>query len=174
MFYLSFGFFQYERALSAATQLANSRGHNAERMTLKPSFGNLILWKSIYQYDGAFYVDAIRTAQKTTWCLGETIKIFNYQNHLPNLGKDSQQRKDIERFRWFSQDYLGFIKEENLVTDIRYSMIPNQIEPMWGLIIDDQRSINEHAIWWTSRDLDQSQIDLFKGMLTGKICNNLE
>ena len=69
---------------------------------------------------------------------------------------------------------MGFIKEENLVTDIRYSMIPNQIEPMWGLIIDDQRSINEHAIWWTSRDLDQGQIDLFKGMLTGKICNNLE
>ena len=32
--YLSFGFFQYERALSAAMQLANSRGHNAERMTL--------------------------------------------------------------------------------------------------------------------------------------------
>ena len=171
--YLSFGFFQYERALSAATQLANSRGHNAERMTLKPSFGNLILWKSIYQYDEAFYVDAIRTAQKTTWCLGESIKIFNYQNHLPNLDKDSQQRKDIERFRWFSQDYLGFIKEENLVTDIRYSMIPNQIEPMWGLIIDDQRSINEHAIWWTSRDLDQSQIDLFKDMLNGKNCGDL-
>ena len=75
--YLSFGFFQYERALSAAIQLANSRGHNAERMTLKPSFGNLILWKSIYQYEEAFYVDAIRSAQTTTWCLGETIKIFN-------------------------------------------------------------------------------------------------
>ena len=94
--------------------------------------------------------------------------------YLPNIYKNSQQRKDIERFRWFSQDYLGFIKEENLVTDIRYSMIPNQIEPMWGLIIDDQRSINEHAIWWTSRDLDQSQIDLFKDMLTGKKCNNIE
>ena len=172
--YLSFGLFQYERALSAAMKLANSRGHNAERMTLKPSFGNLILWKSIYQYEEAYYVDAIRTAQSITWCLGETIKIFNYQNHLPSLDKDSQQRKDIERFRWFSQDYLGFIKEENLVIDIRYSMIPNQIEPMWGLTIDDQRSINEHAVWWTSRDLDQSQIDLFKDMLTGKKCNNLE
>ena len=53
-------------------------------------------------------------------------------------------------------------------------MIPNQIKPMWGLIIDDQRSINDHAIWWTSRDLDQSQIDLFKDMLSGKKCNSLE
>jgi len=173
-FYLSLGFVQYERASLAAIELAESRGHVAERMTLKPSFGNLILWKSIYQYEEDFYVDAIRTVLSTTWCLGENIKVFNYEYHLPNLNKDSQQGKDIERFRWFSQDYLGYNKEKNLVTDIRYSMIPNQIAPMWGLVIDDMRDINEHAIWWTSRDLKQSQLDLFKEMLSGKKCRNLK
>ena len=171
-FYLSLGFVQYERALSAAIELANERGHNAERLTLKPSFGNLILWKSIYQHQETFYVDAIRTARSSTWCLGESIRAFDYQYHLPNLEKESQQKKDIERFRWFSQDYLGYDKEKNIVTDIRYSMIPNQIAPMWGLVIDDQRDINEHAIWWTSRSLDQSQLDLFKDMLKGKKCGN--
>jgi len=171
-FYLSLGFVQYERALSTAIELANSRGHNAERLTLKPSFGNLILWKSIYQHEEKFYVDAIRTVRSSTWCSGENIRMFDYQYHLPSLDKDSQQRKDIERFRWFSQDYLGFDKEENLVTDVRYSMIPNKIAPMWGLVIDDQKDINEHAIWWTSRSLDQSQLDLFKGMLSGKKCRN--
>ncbi len=171
-FYLSLGFVQYERALSAANELAESRGHNAERLTLKPSFGNLILWKSIYQHEQNFYVDAIRTVQSSTVCLGESIKIFNYQQHLPGLDKESQQAEDVERFRWFSQDYLGFDDEKNLVTDIRYSMLPNQIEPMWGLVIDDQRDINEHAIWWTGRDLDQSQLSLFKEMLSGKKCRN--
>ena len=171
-FYLSLGFVQYERALSTAIELAHSRGHNAERLTLKPSFGNLILWKSIYQHEEKFYVDAIRTVRSSTWCSGENIRMFDYQYHLPSLDKDSQQRKDIERFRWFSQDYLGFDKEENLVTDVRYSMIPNQIAPMWGLVIDDQQDINEHAIWWTSRSLDQSQLDLFKEMLSGKKCRN--
>ena len=173
-FYLSLGFVQYERALSAAIELAESRGHVAERMTLKPSFGNLILWKSIYQYEEDFYVDAIRILQSTTWCLGENIRVFNYEYHLPNLDKDSQQGKDIERFRWFSQDYLGYNKEKNLITDIRYSMIPNQIARMWGLAIDDTRDINKHAIWWTSRGLDQSQIDLFKEMLSGKKCKNFK
>ncbi len=172
-FYLSLGFVQYERALSAAMELADSRGHNAERLTLKPSFGNLILWKSIYQHEETFYVDAIRTTQSSTWCLGESIRIFDYKYHLPSLDKDSQQAKDIERFRWFSQDYLGFDEENNLVTDIRYSMIPNQIAPMWGLVIDDQRGNNEHAIWWTSRSLDQTQLDLFKKMLSGKKCQDL-
>ena len=169
-FYLSLGFVQYERALSAAMELADSRGHNAQRLTLKPSFGNLILWKSIYQHEETFYVDAIRTAQSLTWCSGESIRIFDYQYHLPSLDKDSQQAKDIERFRWFSQDYLGYDEERKLVTDIRYSMIPNQIKPMWGLVIDDQQGKNEHAIWWTSRSLDQSQLDLFKEMLSGKQC----
>ena len=171
-FYLSLGFVQYERALSAANELAESRGHNAERLTLKPSFGNLILWKSIYQHEQTFYVDAIRAVQSSTVCLGESIKIFNYQQHLPGLDKESQQAEDVERFRWFSQDYLGFDDEKNLVTDVRYSMLPNQIEPMWGLVIDDQRDINEHAIWWAGRDLDQSQLGLFKEMLSGKKCRN--
>ena len=172
IFYLSIGFVQYERALSAAIELATMRGHNAERLTLKPSFGNLILWKSIYQHKESFYVDAIRIAQSSTLYLGESIKAFDYQHHLPDLDKESQQKKDIERFRWFSQDYLGYDKEKNIVTDVRYSMIPNQIAPMWGLVVDDQRGINEHAIWWTSRSLDQSQLDLFKDMLKGKKCGN--
>ena len=169
-FYLSLGFVQYERALSTANELANSRGHNAERLTLKPSFGNLILWKSIYQHNDTFYVDAIRTVQLSTWCVGESIRAFDYEQHLPDLDEDSQQKKDIERFRWFSQDYLGYDEEKNIVTDVRYSMIPNQIDPMWGLVIDDQLDINEHAIWWTSRSLDESQLDLFKDMLKGKKC----
>ena len=172
IFYLSLGFIQYERALLAAVELAQVRGHSPERLTLKPSFGNLILWKSIYQHKETFYVDAIRTAQSSTWCTGESIRVFDYQYHLPNLEKESQQKKDIERFRWFSQDYLGYDKERNIVTDVRYSMIPNQIAPMWGLVIDEQRGVNDHAIWWTSRSLDQSQIDLFKNMLKGRNCGN--
>ena len=172
IFYLSLGFIQYERALLAAVELAQMRGHSPERLTLKPSFGNLILWKSIYQHKETFYVDAIRAAQSSTWCAGESIRVFDYQYHLPNLEKESQQKKDIERFRWFSQDYLGYDKERNIVTDVRYSMIPNQIAPMWGLMIDEQRGVNDHAIWWTSRSLDQSQIDLFKNMLKGRNCGN--
>jgi len=171
-FYLLLGFVQYERAFLVANDIAHSRGHNPERLTLKPSFGNLILWKSIYQYEENFYVDAIRTALSSTWCLGESIRMFDYQYHLPNLDIESQQRKDIERFRWFSQDYLGFDYEKSLVTDVRYSMVPNQIAPMWGVVIDVQKSKNEHAIWWTSRTLEQSQLDMFKDMLIGKTCTN--
>ena len=168
--YLALGFVQYERALSSGLKLAQSRGHSAARMTLKPSFGNLILWKSIYQHEDRFYVDAIRAGRTLTWCPGESIKIFDYQYHLSELAKDSQQMKDIERFRWFSQDYLGFDDDKNLVTDVRYSMVPNQIAPMWGLVIDDRKGPNEHAVWWAGRDLDDESLTLFKEMLLGDAC----
>ena len=172
VFYLSLGFVQYERTLSAAMQLADSRGHNSERLTLKPSFGNLILWKSIYEHDGIYFVDAIRTVYSSTWCSGESIRKFDYQYHLPNLDRSSQQAIDIERFRWFSQDYLGYDEKNSLVTDIRYSMLPNQIAPMWGIIIDKNQNMDEHASWWTGRSLDQNQLDLFKAMLSGKKCQD--
>jgi inner membrane protein len=170
IFYLGLGFVQYERAASAATVLAQSRGHNPERLTLKPSFGNLILWKSIYQHDNSFYVDAIRSVGSSTWCSGQATSIFNYASHLPALEEGSQQNKDIERFRWFSQDYLGFDKERSLVTDVRYSLLPNQITPMWGLVIDVKRGPTAHATWWSSRDLDQGQLGAFKDMLSGESC----
>ena len=172
VFYLSLGFVQYERTLSAAMQLADSRGHNSERLTLKPSFGNLILWKSIYEHDGIYFVDAIRTVYSSTWCSGESIRKFDYQYHLPNLDRSSQQAIDIERFRWFSQDYLGYDEKNSLVTDIRYSMLPNQIAPMWGIVIDKNQNMDEHASWWTGRSLDQNQLDLFKAMLSGKKCQD--
>lgn len=168
--YLALGFVQYERALSSGLKLAQSRGHSAERMTLKPSFGNLILWKSIYQYEDRFYVDAIRAGRALAWCPGESIKIFDYQDHLPDLERNSQQSRDIERFRWFSQDYLGFDGDQNLVTDVRYSMVPNQIVPMWGLVIDERKGTNEHAVWWAGRDLDDESLTLFKEMLLGDAC----
>ena len=168
--YLSLGFIQHERTYRAALKIANEREHNPQRLTLKPSFGNLILWKAVYEHEGRYHVDAIRTLGTTTWCSGESIEVFNYEKHLPTLDRDSQQGIDIERFRWFSQDYLGYDYQSQLVTDIRYSMIPSQIKPMWGLQINPIKNQREHAVWIASRNLDEEQLDLFKDMLTGKSC----
>ncbi len=169
-FYLSLGFLQYERTYIAARELAYSRGHKAERLTLKPSFGNIILWKSIYQHEQTYYVDALRTLYSSIWCQGSSTKVFDFNYHLPGIDKNSQQAKDVERFRRFSQDYLGYDKKKSLVTDIRYSMLPNQITPMWGIIIDEKKSKYDHAVWWTSQSLGQDQLKLFRDMLIGKAC----
>ena len=168
--YLCIGFIQHERTLSTAKELAAERGHMPDRLTLKPSFGNLILWKSIYQHEETYFVDAIRTASSSTWCSGETIESLNLAKHLPSLNLNSQQARDIERFRWFSQDYLGYDPVNQLVTDIRYSMIPSEIRPMWGLKLNPEFSDEDHAIWWANRGLSDDQLNNFKNMLTGNAC----
>ena len=103
VFYLSLGFVQYERALTVANELAKQRGHNPERLTLKPSFGNLILWKSIYQHNETFYVDAIRTAQSSTWCLGESTRVLTI-NIICRILTNRVNRKRISR------DLGGFLR----------------------------------------------------------------
>ena len=40
----------------------------------------------------------------------------------------------LERFRWFSDGYIVLSPIDNsLIGDIRYSMLPNSIEPLWGI-----------------------------------------
>ncbi|UCH40801.1 MAG: metal-dependent hydrolase, partial [Gammaproteobacteria bacterium] len=53
--YLLFGAWQHHNALQVATQLAQQRGHGAERLIVKPTMANLLLWRSIYEADGVFY-----------------------------------------------------------------------------------------------------------------------
>ena len=168
--YLMLGFIQHERTYRMALEIANERQHSPYRLTLKPSFGNLILWKAVYEHEGRYHVDAIRTFRTATWCSGESIEVFDYDRHLPTLDKDSQQSIDIERFRWFSQDYLGYDYQSQLVADIRYSMIPSQIKPMWGLQINPAKNQKEHAVWIASRNLEEEQLGLFGDMLTGEHC----
>jgi inner membrane protein len=168
--YLALGFVQYERAFLLGEKIAISRGHEASRLTLKPSFGNLILWKSIYEHQNVYFVDAIRIVGSSTWCSGESISKLNINEHLPGLDKTSQQFTDIQRFFWFSQGYLGFDHIAGLVSDIRYSMVPNDVTPMWGLQIDTRAEVDQHAYWWSGREVDIEQFKTFGSLLMGSGC----
>ena len=66
---------------------------------------------------------------------------------------------------------MGFVDDKNLVVDIRYSNIPNQVKPMWGLAVNLELEPTKHAAWWTHRTADQNQLNFFKEMLTGSSCN---
>src|SRR5210317_2011631 len=49
IFYLGLGVFQNYRVTEAGTQLARERGHTPIRLEAKPTIGNLLLWKVIYE-----------------------------------------------------------------------------------------------------------------------------
>jgi len=150
--YLAFGLVQNSRAETVAKELAISRGHTPVNLGLKPSFANLIVWKSVYEYQGYYYVDAIRVLGKTKIYQGTAVEKLDVNKHFSWLDDRAQQSLDIERFRWFSNQHLALDPENPLrIIDVRYSLIPNQVTGMWGITLDPSKASQEHVEWTTNR-----------------------
>lgn len=150
--YLSLGLVQNHRAEILAGNLAMSRGHQASNLGVKPSFGNILVWKSVYEFQGRYYVDAIRVGIAGKIYQGESIAKLDRSVHFPWLEVDSQQAKDVERFRWFSNQHLGVDPTNpNRIIDVRYSAVPNRIDPLWGIDLSQTKSGSQHVEWTNSR-----------------------
>ncbi|MCG9682887.1 metal-dependent hydrolase [Vibrio sp. Isolate23] len=151
--YLSLGIIQKERAYNEGLQLAQERNHSPNRIEVKPSFANILVWKVIYETDGHYHVDAIRLGSSTKIYSGESIAKLDINRDLPWLKQNSQQAKDIERFRRFSNGYLALHPNEKLsVIDVRYSMIPNKFDPMWSIKLSPSLAPEQHARYVTNRE----------------------
>ncbi len=150
--YLGLGSFQQQLALTASQNLAQQRGHDPRQLGVKPSFANIVLWKSVYQYEDKYYIDAIRVWGKPEVIEGEVVNRLDVKKHFPWLEEKLQQRKDVERFRWFSNDHLALDPDNpNRIIDVRYSLIPNQVRGMWGIVLDENKSAAEHVEWTSTR-----------------------
>ena len=167
--FLSLGLIQKNRAEEAIYFLAQQRGHQIERIHIKPSFANRHVWKLIYEYDGRYYVDAVKLVFDKVYIPGTSIRKLNVQRDFPWLPAASQYKKDIERFRWFSDDYLAVSPhDKNFIMDVRYSFIPNQIKPMWGIILNEalmEKDIDVHVKYEINSRPDKMTMEQFFEMI---------
>jgi inner membrane protein len=166
--YLGFGLVQHQRALSAAEQIVSSRQHDAIRLEVKPGFANLLVWKALYEYEDRYYVDAVRVGITPTYFPGESAAKFNAARDFSFLTPTSQQAKDIERFRWFSDDWLALDdKDAAMIVDMRYSQIPNAIKGLWGIKVLPGKAETEHVEWTVQREIGAEELSLFWAQLMG-------
>ncbi len=166
--YLALGVFFRNAAIDMGKDIANQRGHFPVQVEAKPSIGNIFLWKTIYENSGRYYVDAVRTGPYPKIFLGESISKLNLKSSFPWVQNNSQQSKDIDRFRWFSNGYLAQDKKnKNRIIDVRYSMIPNRIEPLWSIELSKSADSSAHVSYKRSRSLSTKTIRLFIEMLWG-------
>jgi len=168
--YLSLGLVQHHRAESAVYVLAQQRGHQVERLQVKPSFANRHVWKTIYEYDGRYYVDAVRLLLNTEYITGSSIQKLDVRRDFPWLPVDSQQAKDIERFRWFSDGYLAISRRNpKLIMDVRYSYLPNRINSMWGVEVNkqliDEGKLDAHVDYYIKSGADKKTVQRFMEMV---------
>ena len=146
------GFIQKDRAENIIYDYAKLKGHDINEIEAKPSFANIVVWKVIYSDNNNYYVNAIRLGLSHKIYPGEMIKKLEIRKDFEWLEPSSQQAIDVERFRWFSNDYLGIAKHnENIIYDIRFSSIPNEVEGLWGIQLDKNKGKDEHITYVTNR-----------------------
>ena len=168
--FLALGVLQNNRAEAALHELARQRGHQVERIHVKPSFGNRHVWKLIYEYDGRYYVDGVKLLIDTEYITGTSIQKLDIKRDFPWLPPASQQAKDVERFRWFSDDFLAVSPQDsNLIMDMRYSFLPNQIKSMWGVEVNkyhvDENDIDAHVFYEMNGSMDKETQERFLKMI---------
>ncbi|AKH39547.1 MULTISPECIES: metal-dependent hydrolase [Nitrosomonas] len=169
-FYLVLGWVQLQRAEAAAADLVASRGHVAEQLMVKPTLANLILWRSIYETEGKFYVDAIRVSpfSQSRIYPGESIKKFTIDQFLNQLPEESTLAKDIARFTIFSAGFVAIQPDHpELLIDVRYSNLPTTIAPLWGIEMNLQDP-DQHAVYRLFRDTSKETRQKFLAYLTGE------
>lgn len=152
--YLAVGMLQHHRAIEAGKQRASERGHQFERLHAKPSFANLLVWKTIYEAEGHYFVDAVRLGfgSEALIYVGESTLKLDLKRDFPWLERDSQQAKDVERFRWFSDDFLAVDQNDpNKIVDMRYSLVPNEINALWGIRLESGAALDQHVSYEAER-----------------------
>ncbi|HPF47009.1 MAG TPA: metal-dependent hydrolase [Emcibacteraceae bacterium] len=151
--YFSFSFYQQGRAVHEGQKLAEQRGLNVINIEVKPSFANILIWKIITTTEDSYYVDAVKVGwNKPIIWEGEKTKKLDFERDLPWLDLKSRQGKDVERFRWFSNGYIALDKNNPYrVVDIRYSLLPQEIKPLWGIELSEAADQNQHVRFYHER-----------------------
>lgn len=167
--YLALGAWQREQARELGWELAAQRGHQPLRLEAKPSFGNIILWKVVYETDSAFHVDAVRSWPSPVIYPGSSVPRLDPVRDFPWLDPDSQQAADILRFSWFSNGYVARDpRHANRVMDVRYSMLPNEIDPLWSIELRRDAKPQAHVDYLVHRDSGGGRLQRLWQMLRGQ------
>ena len=167
--YLLVGLGQHYNALQAANELAAQRGHEVERILVKPTLANLVLWRSVYRSGDRYYVDAIRVGTDSQRIYpGTSVPAFERERDMRQLAADSVLAQDIQRFAVLADGFLVRDRaRDNVLSDIRYAMLPNIAAPMWGIELN-LADPSQHADFKVYRDAPQDHREQFLIMLRGR------
>ena len=166
--YLALGLWQRNTATDMGQELAAERGHQPLRLEAKPSFANILVWKVVYETDDRYFVDAVRAGLSPKVFPGDSVEKLDIARDMPWLDLSSQQARDIERFRWFSNGYIARDPlYRNRVIDIRYSMIPNEVDPLWSIELRPGAALEDHAAYLVHRDAGPDRLGTMWQMVTG-------
>ncbi len=134
--YLIFAAHQQSQALEAARDLAAKRRLVPEHVLAKPTLGNLLLWRTLARTPERIYADGVHVSP---WggvriYRGTSEARFTEDSEIDWAPPGSAARRDVERFRRLSDDWLAIDpRAPERIGDARYAMLPTLLEPLWGI-----------------------------------------
>ena len=133
--YALLGVWQHARAETALRAWLAGEGVRAERVAVKPTALNLLVWRCVWLADGTWHVAAVRVAPFASPQVlpGETrAALTPGREGLPPAGSaEATLLADFSRFTqgWNSYDAAGPAVS---VGDIRFGMLPTSARPLWS------------------------------------------
>ncbi|MEL7834508.1 metal-dependent hydrolase [Fodinibius sp. Rm-B-1B1-1] len=167
--YLSMAIIQQQRAKQVAQSIAQQQGHTIDRLVVKPTLGNQLLWSIRYIHQDTLYAHGVQLGLSGNSQIydGESAPLLNWKRqYAPFRGTTLYQ--DIKRFDKLSEGFL--IKhphEKNVIGDGRYAMLPTRMSPLWGIKIDSTNP-DKHLPFKTFRESTSSLRSTYLNMILGK------
>lgn len=167
--YLGLAGIQHQRAFQLMETYAAQGSLQAERVLVKPSFGNIVLWRGIVQTSNHIHVAGIRPGifGEHRVYPGERAERFVVED-IDSLPNDSRLRDDLERFAFFSDNLLVHSPTDaNRIGDARYAMRPDSLKPMWSVRFDPAK-LEQGVKLMTDRVMSTEDRTTFLDMLMGR------
>lgn len=170
--YAGLGVYQHQRAENGLRQWLAEQKITPERIAVKPTITNLILWRGIWLHQGVWQVGAVRVApfNKTQIAPGDKRVAWTPQAE-GNPPRGSLADDIIHDFSHFTQGWNAYALEPNGITigDIRFSMLPTSGRPLWAVYygIDPQKPQVTQVEVVMDRDIHPGDWDYLKSLLLG-------
>jgi inner membrane protein len=137
-------------------------------LLVKPTIGNILLWRSIYIADGRVHADGVRAGLATSVYRGESAVLFDPARDLAWAPPGSGARVQADRFIRFSDGFVArHPARPDFIGDARYAMLPTSIAPLWGIVYDGERP-DAAMRFVTDRQLTPEMRGRFLNMLLGR------
>ncbi|MFN0128077.1 MAG: metal-dependent hydrolase [Verrucomicrobiales bacterium] len=174
-FYLALCVVQQHRASVALGNWIAFRGHTAERVSVKSSFGNIIVWRGLYLAEGNYYASAIRPGRPGDVRLipGESVPFLagpaTDDHDWQGFPARSTAVRDVRRFYHFSGDWVAWNPQAGgeVLGDLRYASMPAEFNPLWGIDLDRDNPQN-HVQWVTFRRLNRTSFAPLWALIRGQ------
>lgn len=167
--YLSVALLQQQRGKRIANAITEKEDHHIERLVVKPTLGNQLLWSLRYESQDTLYAHGVRLGilSEPKIYRGESVPLLNWQQKYKPF-KNTTLYNDIQRFDKLSQGFLiAHPTEENVIGDGRYAMLPTEMSPLWGVRVDTTQP-NSHLPFETFREATPAVRENYLNMLLGR------